>query len=885
MLVDGGSAINIMPKSTMTAIGIKVDELSLSRLLIQGFNQGGQRAMGMIRVEMTISELKSSVMFHVIDARTSYGLLLGRPWIHENGVVPSTLHQCLKFYQERVKVIYGDTKPFTEAESHFADAKFYMNEDTVPETLPKEIKSMTKAASKKQEWQAIPKKQEEEAMPSSRKNDDELSKPATTRGSRTTPNGPSVPVFRYIPTSRRKNGQSPFETAASKADAQRHIDNVKLLKTNAVLPLTQLGDTKVAKPSQGFIKDLPKGVEPSFLPTKRTEEGFDPNAYKLMSKAGYNFTSSANLGKNDLNTVKDNERDLTKTQKRLEKHGYGVSNNKAGLGFTPNAPVNISSKAKNASAQHISVRIIQDKEEPQPAPRTSVFDRMNCSKPRVSAPKLISGQNKTSVFKRLNTSVSRGSVFKRLSKPKKQSNTTSFPPRQSVMERLGEAKEHSKRRKTTPEVEEIDRLAEKDDVRSSIPSRMKRQAILELNTVGSLKVNTEEEAQDVFHITIQEGEEDESLEEDVIAAPSQLEDGGQATVDDLKELNLGTSEEPKPLFVSALLSAGEIEKYYQLLLEFKDVFAWTYKEMPGLDPIIAVHHLAVKPGTRPIKQTQRRYRSELIPQIEAEIDKLIKAGFIREDDFPLLIIEIMVDATTGHEALSFMDGSSGYNQIRMALADEELIAFRTPKGIYCYKVMPFGLKNAGATYQRAMQKIFSDMLHKNVECYVDDVVVKTKKRSNHLKDLRVVFERLRKYNLKMNPLKCAFGVTSGKFLGFIVKHRGIEVDQSKIKAIQSMPEPRNLHELKSLQGRLAFIRRFISNVAGRCQPFSQLMKKDVPFIWDKACNNAFESIKKYLSSPPVLGVPVPGKPLILYIAAQESSVGALLAQENESQKE
>ncbi|KAM2029233.1 hypothetical protein ACFX16_040763 [Malus domestica] len=192
--------------------------------------------------------------------------------------------------------------------------------------------------------------------------------------------------------------------------------------------------------------------------------------------------------------------------------------------------------------------------------------------------------------------------------------------------------------------------------------------------------------------------------------------------------------------------------------------------MPGLDPVIAVHHLAVKPGTRPIKQTQRRYRSEIIPQIEAEIDKLIEAGFIRDvqypkwisnivivlkksgqirvcvdfwdlndacpkDDFPLPIIEIMVDATTGHEALSFMDGSSGYNQIRMALEDEELTAFCTPKGIYCYKVMPFGLKNAEATYQRAMQKIFNDMLHKNVECYVDDVVVKTKKRSDHLKDL------------------------------------------------------------------------------------------------------------------------------------------------------
>ncbi|KAM1069502.1 hypothetical protein ACFX2A_001339 [Malus domestica] len=170
--------------------------------------------------------------------------------------------------------------------------------------------------------------------------------------------------------------------------------------------------------------------------------------------------------------------------------------------------------------------------------------------------------------------------------------------------------------------------------------------------------------------------------------------------------------------------------------------------MPGLDPIIVVHHLAVKPGTRPIKQTQRRYQSELIPQIEAKIDKLIEADFrdlnyaCPKDDFPLPIIEIMVDATTGHEALSFMDGSSGYNQICMALEDEELTAFRTPKGIYCYKVMPFGLKNARATYQRTVQKIFNDMLHKNVECYVDDVVVKTKKRSDHLKDLRVMFERL-----------------------------------------------------------------------------------------------------------------------------------------------
>jgi len=358
----------------------------------------------------------------------------------------------------------------------------------------------------------------------------------------------------------------------------------------------------------------------------------------------------------------------------------------------------------------------------------------------------------------------------------------------------------------------------------------------------------------------------------------------------------------------------------ELLIEYRDIFAWSYDEMPGLDPRVAVHQLAVKHGARPVKQTQRRFRPELISQIEVEVNKLIQAGFIREvkyptwisnivpvkkkngqmrvcvdfrdlnnaypkDDFPLPITEIMVDATTGHGRLTIMDGSSGYNQIRMAPADEEKTAFRTPKRIYCYKVMPFGLKNAGATYQRAMHKIFNDMLNQHVECYVDDVMVKSKEKENHLQDLRMVYEQLRQFQLKMNPLKCAFGVSSGKFLGFIVRHRGIEIDQSKIEAILKMLEPRNIHELKSLQGKLAYIRRFISNLAGRCQPFTHLMKKDTSFYWDEACTNAFNKIKKYLLNLPVLQAPVPGRPLILYIAAQIRSLGVLLAQQNDEGKE
>ena len=139
-----------------------------------------------------------------------------------------------------------------------------------------------------------------------------------------------------------------------------------------------------------------------------------------------------------------------------------------------------------------------------------------------------------------------------------------------------------------------------------------------------------------------------------------------------------------------------------------------------------------------------------------------------KDDFPLPITELLVDSTTGYEALSFMDGFSGYNQIKMDKKDEELTAFRTPLGVYCYTVMPFGLKNASATYQRAMIRLFDDMIHDPVECYVDDLVVKTRKRSDHIRDLTKVFKRLREAKLRMNPLKCAFGVTSGKFLGFVV---------------------------------------------------------------------------------------------------------------------
>ncbi|KAG9458181.1 hypothetical protein H6P81_002689 [Aristolochia fimbriata] len=264
---------------------------------------------------------------------------------------------------------------------------------------------------------------------------------------------------------------------------------------------------------------------------------------------------------------------------------------------------------------------------------------------------------------------------------------------------------------------------------------------------------------------------------DSAMAPVEFEEGGQSTVDELKKVDLGTVEYPRTTFLSASLSSKEEVEYMSLLREYHDIFTWNYTEMPGLDPRVAVHKLAVHPSVWPVKQSQRRFRPKLVPETEKEVDKLIAANFIREvkypswianivhvkkktgqirvcvdfrdlnkacpkDNFLLPITKLMVDATTGHKDLSFMDGSSGYNQIRMDPKDEELTAFRTPKGIFCYKVMSFGLKNAGATYQRAMQNTFDDFLHKRVECYVDDLVVKTKQRADHLLDLRAVFKRL-----------------------------------------------------------------------------------------------------------------------------------------------
>jgi hypothetical protein len=212
----------------------------------------------------------------------------------------------------------------------------------------------------------------------------------------------------------------------------------------------------------------------------------------------------------------------------------------------------------------------------------------------------------------------------------------------------------------------------------------------------------------------------------------------------------------------------------------------------------------------------RRYNPEKARSMGEEINRLLEAKLIREikestwlsppvmvekkdtkiyrmcidfmalnkhcpkDYFPLPRIDQIIDSTASYERLSFLYAYSGYNQIRLKVQDEDKTTFITPHGVYCYTTMPFGLKNAGATYQRCMQVCPKEQIGCNVEVYVDDIVIKSAKANSLLDDLRETFANLDRYNIKLNPKKCSFGVPTGQLLGYLISERGIEGDPEKI---------------------------------------------------------------------------------------------------------
>ncbi|XP_016185471.1 uncharacterized protein LOC107627125 [Arachis ipaensis] len=272
--------------------------------------------------------------------------------------------------------------------------------------------------------------------------------------------------------------------------------------------------------------------------------------------------------------------------------------------------------------------------------------------------------------------------------------------------------------------------------------------------------------------------------------------------EDLMKVPL-TEDPMKFTFVVTTINTEEKDSLIRFLRENADLFAWTPADMPGIDPSVIMHKLAINPEAWPISQKKRNLGAEKRLASLAEVKKLITANFIRKirfttwlanvvmvknsngkwrmcvdftdlnkarpkDAYPLPCIDTLVDNSCGYGSLSFMDAYSGYNQILMHPSDQEKTAFITEYGNYCYNVMPFGLKNACATYQRLMNKIFENQIGRNIEVYVDDMVAKTMVGSSHINDLAEIFGQIRRYNMRLNPEKCAFGVRGGKFLGFIL---------------------------------------------------------------------------------------------------------------------
>ena len=227
-----------------------------------------------------------------------------------------------------------------------------------------------------------------------------------------------------------------------------------------------------------------------------------------------------------------------------------------------------------------------------------------------------------------------------------------------------------------------------------------------------------------------------------------------------------------------------------------------------------------------------------------------------KDNFPLPKINQLVNSTAGHELLSFMDAFSGYNQILMFQHDEESTTFITNNGLFCYKVMLFGLKNADATYQRLVKKIFKPLIRKIIEVYVDDMITKSKNPNKHVKHLDEIFRILRKYKMKLNPENCVFGVKSGKFLKFMVSQRGIEANPEKIQAIMLMRSLRNLEDMQSLSGKLAALSWFISKATDKCQTFFQVIRNGRKTEWNPECEEAFQMLKQYLQRTPLLSTPL-----------------------------
>nr|GEY72748.1 reverse transcriptase domain-containing protein [Tanacetum cinerariifolium] len=277
--------------------------------------------------------------------------------------------------------------------------------------------------------------------------------------------------------------------------------------------------------------------------------------------------------------------------------------------------------------------------------------------------------------------------------------------------------------------------------------------------------------------------------------------------------------------IEGTLSVKGRIKLCSILKENLDIFAWQPSDMTGVSRSVAEHRLNIREGYSPVRQKKRSKSPECTKAIQAEVQNLVEAGIMREvyyhdwlsnpvmDCYPLPKIDWKVESFCGYPFKCFLDAYKCYHPIQLAESDEEKKVFHTGQGVYYYTKMPFGLKNAGATCQRLVDKAFDNQIGRNIEVYVDELVVKSHTESEMLRDIDETFRTLRKINMKLNPKKYMFGAVEGVFLGYVVTPEGIKLRPDKTAAVLQLLSPRTIKEVQSLNGKLASLNRFLSKSA------------------------------------------------------------------------
>jgi hypothetical protein len=354
--------------------------------------------------------------------------------------------------------------------------------------------------------------------------------------------------------------------------------------------------------------------------------------------------------------------------------------------------------------------------------------------------------------------------------------------------------------------------------------------------------------------------------------------------------------------------------------QFSDVFSWSYEDLKVYDKSIIQHTIPIKEDQKPFRQKLRRINPLLLPLIEKEVRKLFdakiivslrfskwlanlvpvrkKSGEIRlcidfrnlnrvslKDNYPLPKMDHILQNIVGSQRMSMLDGFSGYNQIMVHPDDQEKTTFTTPWGTFMYAKIPFGLMNAGETFQRDMDIEFVEEKDKFIVIYLDDITVYSNSDSEHLQHLKQVFEKCRKFGISLNPKKSNFVVKEGKLLGHIISRDGIRIDPNRVVAIQKISTPRSKKEVQSFLGRIIFLRRFIPNLAEIIKHITNMLRKGNEIRWTTDAKKSFEEVKVSLTKAPVLVSPDFSRDFIIFSFASEHTIAGVLMQKNNQNQE